>query len=95
MKSARDIIIRPIVSEKSYELIEHNRYTFQVHPDAEKIEIRKAIEELFNVTVLRVNTMTMKGKPKRLGRFPGYRPGWKKAIVTLSRGDRIEFFESM
>lgn len=95
MKSAKDIIIKPIVSEKTYDLIEHNRYTFKVHLDAEKIEIRKAIEEMFGVKVLRVNTMNMKGKPKRLGRFEGRRSNWKKAIVTLRDGDRIEFFESM
>lgn len=95
MRNYRDIIIRPIVSEKSYEQIEQNRYTFEVHPDSEKVEIRRAVEELFKVKVLRVNTMNIKGKPKRLGRFQGYRSSWKKAIVTLQKGDRIEFFESM
>lgn len=95
MRNYRDIIIRPIVSEKSYEQIEQNRYTFEVHPDSEKVEIRRAVEELFKVKVLRVNTMNIKGKPKRLGRFQGYRSSWKKAIVTLKKGDRIEFFESM
>jgi len=93
MKNPRDIIIKPIVSEKSYKLIEGNKYTFQVHPDAKKIEIRKAVEEIFNVSVTKVNTITVKGKPKRQGWFRGRRPNWKKAIVTLREGDKIEFFQ--
>ncbi len=95
MKSARDIIIRPLVSEKSYSQIEKGKYSFSVHPRAEKIEIKRAIEELFNVEVTKVNTMNMKGKPKRQGYTRGKTSNWKKAVVTLKEGHRIEFFEGL
>ena len=90
---AHDIIIRPIVTEKSSSLMEHNKYTFEVHRDANKIQIRKAVEEIFKVKVLSVNTLNVKGKPKRMGAHLGKTRSWKKAIVALSEGQRIEFFE--
>ncbi len=88
-----EVLIRPVVSEKSYEQIQRNRYTFQVHKDAHKTQIRQAVEELFDVRVARVNVVKMKPKPKRRGLIKGERPGWKKAIVELKAGDKIEIFE--
>jgi large subunit ribosomal protein L23 len=90
---ARDVIIRPIVSEKSYALIAQNKYTFRVHPNAHKTQIRQAVEEIFDVTVTDVRTMTMKPKPKRRGWTSGMSRGWKKAVIELVPGDRIELFE--
>jgi len=92
-KSARDIIMRPIISEKSYDAIEQHKYTFEVNPKAKKIEIGKAVEEIFNVSVVKVNTMSVTGKSRRQGYTSGRSKDWKKAIVTLKEGDRIEFFE--
>jgi len=92
-KTARDIILKPIISEKSYDLIEQNKYTFEVHPSAKKIEIRKAVEEIFNVGVTKVNTIHMIGKMRRQRYTMGRSKNWKKAIVTLKEGDKIEFFE--
>ncbi|MDI6689205.1 MAG: 50S ribosomal protein L23 [Actinomycetota bacterium] len=93
MKDSRDIIIRPVVSEKSYKLIEQNKYTFEVHPTANKSEIRKAIEDIFKVAVVDVNTIPVKGKLRRRGYTFGRQRNWKKAIITLKEGDRIELFE--
>jgi len=93
-KDPRDIILRPIVSEKSYDMIEHNRYTFEVAKAASKPEIADAIAEIFNVTVTKVNTMNVSGKPRRLRYNKGVTRSWKKAIVTLKDGDSIEFFEN-
>jgi large subunit ribosomal protein L23 len=93
-KDPRDVILRPIVSEKSYDMIEHNRYTFEVAKTASKPEIADAISEIFNVTVTRVNTMNVTGKPRRLRYNKGVTRAWKKAIVTLKDGDSIEFFEN-
>jgi large subunit ribosomal protein L23 len=90
---ARQIIIRPIVSEKSYALIAQNKYTFRVHPDAHKSQIRDAVQEIFDVQVAGVKTMTVRSKPKRRGYTAGRTRGWKKAIVVLAPGDRIELFE--
>ncbi|ACZ19414.1 50S ribosomal protein L23 [Thermanaerovibrio acidaminovorans] len=90
---AHDVILRPVITEKSSRLMENNQYTFEVHRDANKIQIRKAVEEIFKVKVLRVNTINVKSKPKRLGAFLGRSRSWKKAIVTLAPGERIEFFE--
>ncbi|MCU1460707.1 MAG: ribosomal protein [Acidimicrobiales bacterium] len=92
----RDVIIRPVVSEKSYALLDAGVYTFVVHPDANKIEIRHAVEAIFNVRVTNVNTLNRKGKRKRNRRsFSfGTRPNIKRAVVTLQSGDRIELFES-
>ncbi len=89
---ARDIIIRPIVSEKSYRMIEQNRYTFEVAVTASKIEIGKAVEEIFDVSVTKVNTMRVNGKPRRVRVVKGYTKSWKKAVVTLKEGDSIELF---
>lgn len=94
MKDARDVIIRPIVSEKSYSQIENHKYTFEVARDARKEEIRQAIEEIFKVHVTGVNTISMRGKLKRQGRTSGRTRNWKKAVVTLREGDRIEVFEA-
>ena len=94
MKSPRDIIIRPIVSEKSYAGLERNTYTFLVAPDANKTEIKEAIQQIWNVRVLNVNTMNRKGKVKRTRIATGKRPDQKRAVVTLRPGDAIEIFEA-
>jgi len=96
MKDPRDVIIRPVVSEKSYGLLDEGAYTFVVHPDANKIEIRQAVESIFNVRVSKVNTLNRKGKRKRNRRsFTfGKRSDTKRAIVTLAGDDRIDLFES-
>jgi large subunit ribosomal protein L23 len=94
--NAYDIIIRPVLSEKSYDGIPSKTYTFEVAKNANKVEIKKAVEEIFGVKVEKVNTMNVKGKLKRQGRFEGYRPDWKKAIVQLTADSKaIEFFESL
>jgi large subunit ribosomal protein L23 len=89
----RQVLIAPVVSEKSYSLITGNKYSFKVHSKAHKTQIRQAVEELFDVTVLRVNVVKVQPKPKRRGAHKGIRPGWKKAIVQLAEGDKIEIFE--
>ena len=93
MKNPRDLIFRPVVSEKSYGLIEDsNTYTFEVDPRTNKTEIRQAVERIFEVRVVRVNTMNRKGKLKRTGRVVGRRPEVKRALVTLADGDEIDIF---
>jgi large subunit ribosomal protein L23 len=87
------ILIKPVVSEKSYHQITENRYTFKVHKDAHKTQIRQAVEELFEVKVVSVNVVKMPPKPKRRGMIQGTKSGWKKAIVELKAGDKIEIFE--
>jgi large subunit ribosomal protein L23 len=87
------VIIRPVVSEKSYVLAANDKYTFRVHPDAHKTQIRQAVEELFQVRVQAVNVIKVQPKPKRRGLIRGQKPGWKKAIVQLREGDSIEIFE--
>jgi len=87
------VLIAPVVSEKSYSLINDRKYTFRVHPDAHKTQIRQAVEELFEVEVASVNISHVKSKPKRRGYTAGRRPGWKKAIVELKEGHEIEIFE--
>ena len=96
MKDPRDVVLAPVVSEKSYELLESNVYTFRVHPDSSKPEIKDAIETLFDVTVVKVNTMNRKGKRRRNRRSPtfGSRPDIKRALVTLAEGDQIELFDA-
>jgi large subunit ribosomal protein L23 len=89
----RTVLRSPVISEKSYALIADNKYTFRVHPDAHKTEIRAAVEEIFDVHVVDVRTMKMKPKPKRRGWTTGRTRHWKKAIVELAPGDRIELFE--
>jgi large subunit ribosomal protein L23 len=95
MEDPRDVIIEPVVSEKSYALMETGVYTFIVHPDANRIEIRKAVEDIFGVRVLKVNTLNRRGKRKRNRRsFSfGSRSNTKRAIITLAAGDRIDLFE--
>ncbi|NPV44209.1 50S ribosomal protein L23 [Koleobacter methoxysyntrophicus] len=96
MVYAHDIIKRPIITEKSMDQIANKKYTFEVDINANKTQIKKAIEEIFNVKVQKVNTMRVKGKVKRLGRYEGKRADWKKAIVTLTPDSKaIEFFEGM
>ena len=87
------ILLRPVVSEKSYHQITENRYTFRVHPDAHKTQVRQAVEELFGVKVQAVNMLKVQAKPKRRGMIRGEKPGWKKAIVQLRQGETIEIFE--
>ena len=109
MRSAQSIIKRPLLTEKSARLRETGggataaaegeayaqKVVFEVARDANKIEIRRAVEQLFKVSVTGVRTLVMRGKTKRVGRFSGQRPSWKKALVTLKPGDNIEFFEGV
>ena len=90
----RQILLAPVVSEKSYSLISENKYSFKVHPKAHKTQVRQAVEELFDVKVERVNMLKVPPKPKRRGIHAGTRPGWKKAIVRLREGDKIDIFEA-
>ena len=95
MKDPRDVIIEPVVSEKSYGLLEENVYTFKVHPSASKPEIKDAVETIFGVRVTKVNTLNRKGKRKRNRRnfTYGQRPDTKRALITLAEGDSIELFD--
>ena len=109
MRDAQSVIKRPLLTEKTARLREtgggvsaaaegesySQKVVFEVARDANKIEIRRAIQELFKVTVTQVNTVIVRGKAKRVGRFSGRRPAWKKAVVTLKAGDNIEFFEGV
>jgi large subunit ribosomal protein L23 len=88
-----EVLLAPVVSEKSYSLIGDNKYSFKIHPDAHKTQVRQAVEELFEVKVERVNIVKVQPKPKRRGMSKGIRPGWKKAIVQLAEGETIEIFE--
>jgi large subunit ribosomal protein L23 len=90
---ASQVILTPIVSEKSYAATTRGSYTFKVHPDSHKTQIRQAVEELFDVKVERVNVIKVQAKPKRRGLVKGVRPGWKKAVVQLRAGDTIEIFQ--
>ena len=90
----REIIVRPVISEHSYDLMEDNKYTFEVHKSANKIEIAKAVEAIFGVKVTKVNTLNVKPKPKRQRYHVGKTRTWKKAIVTLKEGDTIELFSA-
>jgi large subunit ribosomal protein L23 len=95
MRSVYDVIRRPIISEKSTALAEvGNRYAFEVAVQSNKQEVRDAVQRLFNVKVLKVHTMVMHGKVKRVGRFETKRSNWKKAIVTLAQGQKIDFFQT-
>ena len=96
MKTAQDIILKPVITEKSMDGLQAGKYTFKVAKDATKPEIKKAIEKLFGVEVAKVTTMNVNGKMKRLGRYEGMTASWKKAIVTLTEDSKaIEFFEGM
>jgi large subunit ribosomal protein L23 len=90
--TSRQVLISPVVSEKSYGLIEQRKYAFRVHPDAHKTQIRQAVEELFEVRVLSVNVSKVQPKPKRRGLHKGTKQGWKKAIVQVAPGQEIPIF---
>jgi large subunit ribosomal protein L23 len=91
--NAREVILEPVVSEKSYALMADGKYTFRVHDRAHKTQIRRAVEEIFDVSVVEVRTSKVRSKPKRRGLHSGRTRSWKKAIVKLGPGDRIELFE--
>ena len=92
MKNPRDVILAPVVSEKSYSLLDEGRYTFVVHPSSNKTEIKEAIQSIFGVKVANVNTLNRKGKRKRFGLTMGQRKNQKRAIVTLAEGETIDIF---
>ncbi len=92
---ARDIILKPLITEKSVAKMSEGKYAFKVRLDANKTQIKQAIEEIFGVTVTRVNTMRMRGKLRRQGKYIGRRSDWKKAIVQLKEGDSIQIFEGL
>lgn len=94
MKDARSILAVPVVSEKSVNAMGHNQYTFKVHPRANKIQVLKAVEEIFKVKVIKVRTMNFFGKAKQFRATTGKQPDYKKAIVTLKEGQKIEVFEA-
>jgi large subunit ribosomal protein L23 len=89
------VLIRPVVSEKSYVLAANDKYTFRVHPDAHKTQIRQAVEDLFDVKVVEVRTMSVKSKPKRRGLIQGRTRSWKKAVVQVRPGDTIPIFQGL
>lgn len=95
MRSPYDVLVKPMISEKTIALMEDDKYTFFVAKDANKIEIKQAVEKLFDVKVIAVTTRNVKGKLKTFGRYKGYRPDTKRAIVTLKAGDKIEIFSGM
>ena len=88
-----EVLLAPVVSEKSYSLITDRKYTFKVHKDAHKTQVRQAVEQLFGVDVVNVNILKVQAKPKRRGLSIGKRPGWKKAVVQLREGESIEIFQ--
>lgn len=93
---ARDVILAPVITEKSVSVLPEKKYTFRVAKNANKIEIAKAAEEIFGVKVAKVNTISMKGRKRRMGRYEGYTSDWKKAVVTLTADSKtIEFFDGM
>jgi large subunit ribosomal protein L23 len=92
---ATQVLIRPVVSEKTYALATADRYTFRVHPDANKTRIKQAVEELFDVKVVEVRTASVKSKPKRRGHTAGRTREWKKAIVQVREGDTIPIFQGL
>ncbi|MDA8212651.1 MAG: 50S ribosomal protein L23 [Clostridia bacterium] len=95
MRSPYEVLKKPVVSEKTMGLLADNKYTFLVNPDANKIEIKHAVEKAFNVKVTDVKTISIKGKAKRVGRYVGKTADKKKAIVTLQDGDKIEIFDGV
>lgn len=95
MRDARDVLVSPVISEKSVGMVEENKYTFWVNPAANKIEVRSAVEKMFKVHVTDVRTISVKGKIKRVGRYAGKTSGRKKAIVTLKAGETIEGFAGL
>jgi len=96
MKSSYDIILKPVITENSVDMMADKKYTFKVATDANKIEIKKAVEEIFDVKVAKVTTINMDGKLKRMGRYEGRRASYKKAVVKLTEDSKtIEFFNDM
>ncbi len=96
MKAAEDIIIRPVITEESMAEVAERKYAFKVAPDATKIDVARACEKLFGIKVKKVNTMNVKGHKRTYGRYTGYKPNWKKAIVTITEDSKtIEFFDGM
>lgn len=96
MKTAQDIILRPVITEESMQGTAFKKYTFKVTKTANKIEIAKAVEKIFGVKVAKVNTLNVRGQLRRQGRFEGYTPSWKKAVVTLTEDSKtIDFFDGM
>lgn len=95
MRDAREVLVRPVISEKSVGMVEENKYSFWVNPAANKIEVKAAVEKMFKVQVVEVRTISVHGKIKRVGRYSGKTPDRKKAIVTLKAGDRIEGFAGL
>lgn len=102
MKAPQDVILKPVISERSIDMLPSGKYTFKVAKDANKVEIAKAVEELFSVEVTKVNTMNCKGRTRRVGRFVGKKADWKKAIVTINTEpddkkikSSIEFFDGL
>lgn len=93
MKNPYDVIRRPIITEKTTKLTEERKYTFEVAPDANKIEVKKAVEEVFDVNVESVNIINVRRKKRRVGKYEGMRPGVRKAIVTLAEGQKLDVFE--
>lgn len=93
MRDLTRVIVRPVVTEKTTDLGEHDKYVFEVATEANKSEVKQAVERFFGVKVLDVRTLNVKGKPKRLGRHLGRRKDWKKAIVTVQSGDKIDLFD--
>lgn len=94
MKDPREVIIRPIITEHSYDMMEKNTYTFEVAKDSNKVEIAQAIQAIFGVKVVKVNTLNVKPKPKRMRYQAGHTRTWKKAMVTLAEGETIELFNA-
>ncbi len=95
MKNSYDIIIKPVITEKTVSMMEEGKYTFRVAKGANKFEIKNAIQDIFKVNVVNVSTMNVRGKLKRMGRSEGKTASWKKAIVTLKEGQQIEVFEGL
>ncbi len=102
MKAPQDIVLRPVITERSIDIMPDGKYTFRVAKDANKIEIAKAVEKLFSVEVIKVNTMNCKGRTRRMGRYEGKKADWKKAIVTINQNpddkktkSTIEFFDGL
>jgi large subunit ribosomal protein L23 len=93
MRNPHDVLLKPLVTEKSTDLMQDNKYTFKVDPKANKIEIKNAVESIFDVNVVEVRTMNVSGKLKRQGRSVGYSSDWKKAIVTLKPGQKLPIFD--
>lgn len=94
-KLSHDIILKPIITEESMMATQFKKYTFKVAKDANKAEIKKAVEEVFGVKVVKVNTINCKGHLRRYGRYEGYTPAWKKAIVTIGEEDSIDYFDGL